>query len=111
MYVVQLAAFVVSLNEPVAHGPQTRFVVVEPGMVIAEPAAHSAHATHAVVALASESHVPLAQATEGSRPPAQKFPAEQTEHTVSATAVPGVVTAEPSAHGVQLAQTVVVSAS
>jgi hypothetical protein len=71
VYVVQLGAFVVSLNEPVAHAPQIRFVVVVPAVVIEVPAAQSAHGTHAVEALASESHVPLAHGVAGSTPPGQ----------------------------------------
>lgn len=111
VYVVQLVAFEVVLNEPLAQGAQVRFVVVLPGEAIEVPAAQSAQGTHAVEALASASHVPLAQGTAGSSPPAQKLPAEQSEQTVLVVAVPGVLTAYPALHGVHAAQTVVVFAS
>jgi hypothetical protein len=81
-------------------------VVAVPAAVTSVPAWQSDHGTHTVDALASSSHVPLAQGSAGVSWPAQKLPGAHTEQLTSVVAVPGVLTAEPSAQAVHAAQAV-----
>lgn len=81
---VQLVAFDVVLNVPLAHAVQVRSVVALPLEVTRVPGAQSVQATQAVAAFASWSHVPGAQGCLGASPPGQWPPVAHGVQTAGA---------------------------
>ena len=68
-----------------------RLTVVLPSAVTYWPALQSLQLSHAVVALASWSQLPVAHASAATDPPAQYCPATHASHTVALVALPAVV--------------------
>ena len=67
----QLPAFDVVLKVALVHAAQRRSTVGEPAVSTLSPAKHVDHATQAVAAFASSSHVPAAHGALGAAPPGQ----------------------------------------
>jgi hypothetical protein len=67
----QEPVFAVVEKVPLVHAAHTRSVVAEPLASTACPAAQRDHATHAVAALSSLSHVPAGHGVFAASPPAQ----------------------------------------
>ena len=68
---VQVEAFAVVENAPLAQAVHTRLAVVLPAVETYSPGWHVVHEVHGVAEFASLSHVPLAQADLAVVPPAQ----------------------------------------
>lgn len=95
---MQLAAFDVVLKLPLVHPVHVRSVVALPAVPTDWPGAQSVHATQAVAAFASWSHVPFAHACFGVVPPAQYVPVSQRAQTAGDAGVAGAACSVPAAH-------------
>lgn len=98
LQLAQLAAFAVVLKVPLGHAPHVRSRVAEPAVSTRWPAAQFVHATHAVAASPSWSHVPPAQACLGVAPPGQKKPAGHAVQTAGLFGVAGTDSSVPASH-------------
>ena len=95
---MQLAAFAVVLNVPLAHDVHVRSLVGVPPAPIDCPGEQLVHGMHAVAELPSWSHVPVAHAVFGASLPAQYVPASHGAQTAGENNVAGAVCTVPAAH-------------
>jgi hypothetical protein len=95
---VQLLAFDVTLNVPLAHAKQVRSAVAFPSLPTRVPATQFDFATQSVAELPSLSQVTPAQSILPLSPPAQYVPAPHASQTVGELEVPNEVFSVPAAH-------------
>ncbi|WP_420814259.1 hypothetical protein [Labilithrix luteola] len=94
---VQLVALRAVLYVALGHAAHVRSTTELPSTAMAFPARQSVHAAHAVAALPSWSHVPLAQACLGTSVPAQYVPTSQGLQTAGELGVAAAVCSVPAA--------------
>jgi hypothetical protein len=93
---VQLNRFVAEVYFCAGQSVQVRSVVADPASEMYLPATHVVLSTHTVAGSASSSQVVSEQATAGSVPPAQYWPASQSAHTALLVDVAGAVWTVPA---------------
>ena len=97
LHAVQLAAFAVTLNVPLAHDVHVRSLVGAPPAPMDCPSEQVVHGMQAVAELPSWSHVPGAHAVFGASLPAQYVPASHGAQTAGENNVAGDVWTLPAA--------------
>lgn len=90
------ALLLATLKLPAAQTVHFRFAVAEPALATYWPAGQTSIGTQGVAALASSSHVLLAQAALGLLLPGQCVPASHAVHTAGMVAVPAFVSTVPA---------------